>query len=110
MATTLPPRYNSRMAPKTQAEKIDATYEAVGKLSEQMTTLIAIVTSNSEQLVSINTELRDLHAEVRSISDRVDLLDEKVTGMQGYAKEIDSLRAEIAAIKKHLDLPKNVTA
>jgi hypothetical protein len=32
-------------------------------------------------------ELRGLHADIRTMSDRLDSLDEKVSGMQGYAKE-----------------------
>ena len=44
------------------------------------------------RLDQIEVDIRDIKAELRDISRRPDILEERVGGMGGYAKEIDELR------------------
>ncbi len=53
---------------------------------------------------------RNLTHDIADIIKRLDALDNAVTDIRGYAKEIDALRARLNAIEKHLGLSHRIAA
>ncbi len=58
----------------------------------------------------IREEIKPLHHELREINRRLDTLDEQYKNLRGVTKEIDELRVQVRAIKKHLGLDKKIAA
>ncbi len=60
-------------------------------------------------LAELRKEMREgfdrIDKRLYDIERRLDILEEQSRSHGGFAKEIDALRAEIAAIKKHVGLP-----
>ena len=54
--------------------------------------------------------LRSIRAELKSIRSELNDLTEKVDNILGYRKEIDHALERIAAIEKHLDLDRKLSA
>ncbi len=67
-----------------------------------------------DEMYSFRDETRENFREIRlQLSDverRLDLLEEQGASNAGFAKEIDGLRSDVAAIKKHIGLPIKVAA
>jgi predicted nuclease with TOPRIM domain len=63
-----------------------------------------------EELAPAHSRLSNIEAELRDISGRLDMLEEAVSSMKGYAKEIDDLRGRVREIEKHLGIAKNMAA
>jgi predicted nucleic acid-binding Zn-ribbon protein len=84
------------------AERMGRGFAAVAEAFSNLATK-ADVGALGEQLTSIESELK-------SINRRLDLLEEEVGGLKGFAKEIDELRARIAHIEKHLGIDKKIAA
>jgi septation ring formation regulator EzrA len=55
-----------------------------------------------EELEPIHGRLSNIEAELRDVRERLDLLEEAVGSMKGYAKEIDELRDRVRNIERHL--------
>jgi hypothetical protein len=92
---------------KKKPDKLDAILKSIatqGQVLKQhgkkLDTIISITTHNSEQVVSINAELRGVYADIRGISNRLDTTDHNVT-----ANRSDSLVANkrITKIEGYLD-------
>lgn len=52
-----------------------------------------------------NANFLEVRGQLRIIEKRLDLLEEQGASNAGFAKEIDGLRADVAAIKKFIKLP-----
>ncbi len=67
-----------------------------------------------DEMYSFRDETRENFREIRlqlsGIERRLDVLEEQGASNAGFAKEIDGLRADVAAIKKHIGLPIKVVA
>ena len=63
-----------------------------------------------EQLEPVHSRLSTIEADLRDIRDRLDLLEEQVGSMKGYAKEIDELRGRVRDIEHHVGLKKHLAA
>ena len=63
-----------------------------------------------EELQPIHQRLSNIEGELRDINRRLDLLEEDVASIKGYAKEIDELRGRVKAIEKHLGITKKIAA
>jgi len=63
-----------------------------------------------EELEPIHSRLSNIEAELRDIRQRLDLLEEAVGSMRGYAKEIDELRARVRDIERHLGIHNKIRA
>ncbi len=66
--------------------------------------LSALSAGLDELKTEVRDGFRDIRRELSEISKRLDSLEERTASNAGFAKEIDFLRSEIAAIKKHLKL------
>lgn len=85
-------------------------FEKLEKILETGFTAIAedfsVVAENFKKvnlrLDSIDTRLDRMESELASIHRRLDILEEQTSGMRGYAKEIDELRARVVFLEKHL--------
>jgi len=58
----------------------------------------------------IKDQLRNIWLELRDINGSLDLLEEKVGGMGGYAKEIDELRTRVKVIEEYMRKNVPITA
>jgi len=63
-----------------------------------------------EELEPIHQRLSNIEAELREIRGRLDLLEEQVGSMRGYAKEIDELRNRVRDIERRLGVKKQMAA
>lgn len=61
-------------------------------------------------LREVNIRLSSIESELRDIKRRLDLLEESVEGMKGYATEIDELRGRIKVIEQQLKIRHKVAA
>ena len=108
-----------------QGNRLDATFEAVGKLSEDFeavnTKIDGIDAKFTGSFTDLNNAMKEgfnaVHLDVRTIITRLDAIEVRLNGidaniaaMKGYATEIDDLRREIEIIKKHLGIDKKIAA
>ena len=80
------------------------------KILEIVTDIQAEVSEIKNELTAFRNEttqnFHELRAEIADIRRDVEDLQEKIGNMSGYAKEIDSLMARMAAVEKHVGLAK----
>lgn len=58
----------------------------------------------------VAVELGPIHKQLRDIEHRLDTVQEHYADMRGFAKEIDDLRVQVKAIRKHLGLAAEIAA
>lgn len=88
-------------------KKIDKLAGAVERGFSAMADDLAEI---KDQLTETNTHLTSIEAELRDIKSRLDLLEESVEGVKGYATEIDELRGRIKVIEQQLKIRHKVAA
>ena len=108
-----------------QGNRLEATFEAVGKLSEDFEVLNTKIDGIDAKFTGSFTDLNNamkegfnaVHLDVRTIITRLDAIEVRLNGidaniaaMKGYATEIDDLRREIEIIKRHLGIDKKIAA
>ena len=108
-----------------QGNRLDATFEAVGNLSEDFEVLNTKIDGIDAKFTGSFTDLNNamkegfnaVHLDVRTIITRLDAIEVRLNGidaniaaMKGYATEIDDLRREIEIIKRHLGIDKKIAA
>jgi predicted nuclease with TOPRIM domain len=61
-------------------------------------------------IAPVGEQLTSIEAELRRINHRLDVLEEQVSGLKGFSKEIGDLRARVPQIEKHLGINKKIAA
>src|ERR1700687_1387183 len=82
-------------------EKMETGFGAADDIADLRTELKGDIARVGEQLTGIEAELR-------GIKRGLDILEEQVSGLRGFSKEIDELRARVVEIEKHLRIAKKI--
>ena len=63
-----------------------------------------------ERFNTVDSSFAHLHAELASIVRQLDVLEDAVGSLKGFAKEIDDIRDRVRDIEKHLGINKKIAA
>ena len=108
--------------PKDTVEtKIDRLAKVVGRgfatmengftaVADDISEMKGDISEMKGHLAEVKTRLTSIESELRDIKGRLDLLEESVAGMKGFAVEIDELRARIKDIERILHIRRKITA
>jgi Tfp pilus assembly protein PilO len=88
-------------------EGFDETHERIEKMETKVDEFRVDFDEFREET---NANFLEVRGQLRMIEKRLDLLEEQGASNAGFAKEIDGLRADVAAIKKFIKLPAQAAA
>ena len=64
----------------------------------------------NDRFEAVETRLTSIESELRDIRKRIEILEEAVHNVSGFAKEIDNLMERVRAIETHLNIKPKVAA
>jgi hypothetical protein len=79
-------------------------------LVEDLADLRKDMATNADVRAIIWDEIKPIRSDLKSISDELDDLTEKLENVSGFRKEIDHALERIAAIERHLGITKKIAA
>jgi hypothetical protein len=79
-----------------------ATKDDLAELESRMASKMDL--ADLERRMATKDDISSVRADIRSLSDRVEVVETKVDNLAGVTKEIDYLLGEVVAIKKHVGM------